>query len=508
MKKNKDQNINKTKNEIKHNKNLVNKIFIILCFIIYMITIIMISSFHEAWEDEAQAWLIARDLDFLQIIEQMKYEGHSFMWHYLLAFFAKSGLPYIFTNILMFVFAGAICLLILIKAPFKNITKILILFSSVFLYYMPIILRPYIIIPLMLIILSILNEKPEKYPIAYGVCIAILSNTHIIVLGFATIIYMFYLKEELLDKFYTNSKKQNYKLIIGAIIAFLGILLVVIMAIMGYIFSIAATHGTDQIISVLYRAVDFGKNLSKVFIGLNKNTSVIILLEVLLFLSLIIKAFRVNKKQGIIFLVGLMFYLYVQLAIFGIYTDQRTALIYVFILFLSWNMASASEHKNKMTFFEILLIIITILSLPNTINVIYQDIKYPYNDSKAVADYINKNIEEGSIFITVNWDSISSTEVYLSGKDYKFYDATDCKFMTYATWNKFLDKKGEDYLENAINKLSEESNEKLYVLNLISEDSDIMDLSSFKKSQDRLKLIYSTSGKSLARKAYLYEIIK
>ncbi len=501
-----DKKINKTNNKIKDNKNLKNKVFVILCFILYMITIIGISFFHEAWEDEAQAWLIARDLDFLQIIGQMRYEGHSFMWHYLLAFFAKSGLPYIFTNILMFIFAGAICLLVLIKAPFKKITKILILFSSVFLYYMPIILRPYIIIPLMLIIISILNEKPEKYPIAYGICIAILSNAHIIVLGLAIVIYMFYLKEELFDKFHTNSKKQNYKLIIGAIIAFSAILLVVIIAIMGYIFSIAATHGSDQIISILYRAVDFGKNLSRVLFGLDKNTTFIILLEILFFSYLIIKSLKINKKQGIIFISALIFYLYVQLTIFGIYTDQRTALIYVFILFLSWNMASLSE--NKTTIFEILLIIITVLGLPNTINVIYQDIKYPYNDSKAVATYIEENIEEGSIFITVNWDSISSAEVYLSGKDYKFYDATDCIFMTYATWNKFLDKKGEDYLENAINKLKEETDKKLYVLNLISEESDIMDLSSFEKSQDRLKLIYSTNEKCLARKAYLYEIIK
>ena len=505
MKENK--NINKIKDKIKNNKNLKNNIFIILCFILYMSIVISISFFHEAWEDEAQAWLIARDLDFLQIIEQMKYEGHSFMWHYLLAFFAKSGLPYIFTNVLMFIFAGIICLLVLIKAPFKKLTKILILFSSVFLYYMPIILRPYIIIPLMLIIISILNEKPEKYPITYGICIAILSNSHIIVLGLAVIIYIFYIKEEFLDKLHTNSKKQNCKLIIGAIIAFLGIFLVVVMAIMGYIFSIAATHGTDQIISVLYRAINFGKNLSRVLFGVDKY-GIIILLEALFFTYLIVKSWKINKKQGIIFTIGLMFYLYVQLAIFGIYTDQRTALIYIFVLFLSWNMTNFFIYLNKMTIFEILLIIITILGLPNTIRVIYQEIKYPYNDSKAVANYIDENIEEGSIFITVNWDSISSVEVYLSGKDYKFYDATDCVFMTYATWNKFLDKKGEDYLENAINKLKEESNKNLYVLNLISEDSNITDLNSFRKSKDRLKLIYATKEKCLARKAYLYEIIK
>lgn len=484
-----------------------NKIFITLCFVIYMLVITYISFFHEAWEDESQAWLIARDLDFIEIIEQMKYEGHSFMWHYLLAIFAKSGMSYEFTNIIMLIFSSIISILILTKAPYKKITKILILFNSVFLYYMPIIIRPYILIPLMLIIISILNEKPEKYPIFYGVCIAILSNSHIIVLGLSCIIYYYYIKEELFCKYKINTKKQNIKLIIGMIFAFLGISLVLIMAVLGYICSIAATHGTDEFFSIISRAINFGKNLCNVFVGFNGNIKLVIILEIIGLLFLIIEALRINKKQSIIFIVGLLFYLYVQLTIFGIFTAQRTALIFVFILYLSWNTSLDYKEKNKINKLEILLVIICLISLPNTIKIIYEEIKYPYNDSKNVAKVIEENIEEGSIFITVNWDSISSVEVYLSGKDYKFYDATDCKFMTFATWNKFLDKKGEDYLENAINKLKD-SNKKIYVLNLIANDTDIMNLNSFKKSQNKLKLSYNTKEKCLCRKAYLYEVIK
>ena len=31
---------------------------------------------HENWRDEAQAWLLARDLSVPELIEQMSYEGH------------------------------------------------------------------------------------------------------------------------------------------------------------------------------------------------------------------------------------------------------------------------------------------------------------------------------------------------------------------------------------------------------------------------------------------------
>ena len=43
---------------------------------IYLIISFIIIILHEAWRDEAQSWLIARDLSFIDILKQMKFEGH------------------------------------------------------------------------------------------------------------------------------------------------------------------------------------------------------------------------------------------------------------------------------------------------------------------------------------------------------------------------------------------------------------------------------------------------
>lgn len=43
-----------------------------LCF--YAALVLTMLFFHEPWRDEAQAWLVVRDLDFLGILSQMKYE--------------------------------------------------------------------------------------------------------------------------------------------------------------------------------------------------------------------------------------------------------------------------------------------------------------------------------------------------------------------------------------------------------------------------------------------------
>ncbi len=480
-----------------------NKFFIFTIFIIYFLIVLVTSYYHESWEDESQGWLIARDLNFIEIINQMKYEGHSFLWYYILAIFAKL-LPYEFSKIIMIVIAGITGFLILTKSPYNNWVKLLILFNTVFLYYMPVFLRPYSIIPLMLICISIMNENPEKYPVLYGIAIAILANAHIIILGLAFIIYFKFFMEQFVDKYEKNSKKQNIKLIIGTFIAIIGMIIVIGCAISGFLSSIAPTHGTDVPEEALERMFNLALNLHSTLININIPNLLIVIIDIIILVLVVVQSIKTDKKQGIIFFVGLAFYLFVQLLVFGILANQRTVLLFILLLYFSWNTKRISIEKSKTDIIEVVIVIICVLSIPHTIRIISDEIKYPYTDSKNVAEYIKDNIEEGSIFVTINWDTISSAEVYLSDMDYKFYDAQNDSYVTFAVWDKFLDKTKEMDLENAINKFKD-SNQNVYFLNLAS---DTEELNSFKKSKDKLKLIYYTNGECLSRRAYLYEIIK
>lgn len=488
-------------------KDKENKVFIWVTFILYMLIILVVSYFHEAWEDEAQGWLIARDLGFIDIIKQMRFEGHSFLWHYLLAIFAKTGCSYEFSKIIMIIIAGITGILVLKKAPYNKFVKILILASPVFLYYMPSLLRPYSLISLMLILISIMNENPEKYPIFYGLAVAILANAHIITLGLASAIYLFFFKEQFLSKYKENSKSQNIKLIIGAIITGIGILIVVSCAVAGYLCSTAPTHGTDIPEELIIRIVNLFRNLFIQLIGLEISNVALLIINLIIFLIIILESIKIDKKQGIIFFLGLIFYLFVQTFLFGILISQRTVLIFVFLLYFSWNIKKKNIEKNKIDFMEFIILLLCIISIPKTINLISNEIKYPYSDSKNTAHFIQENIEKGSVILTVNWDTISAVEMYLPKDDYKFYDAPNKKYMTFATWNKFLDSKKEMYLENALEEF-ENSNQKLYLLNFISDGYSIEAWKYFEKSKDKLKLLYTTNEKCITRKAYLYEIIK
>ncbi|MCE9581429.1 MAG: hypothetical protein K8T20_02815, partial [Planctomycetes bacterium] len=47
----------------------------VLIFAVYAVVTLAMIPFHEPWRDEAQSWLIARDLGPGGIVHQMGYEG-------------------------------------------------------------------------------------------------------------------------------------------------------------------------------------------------------------------------------------------------------------------------------------------------------------------------------------------------------------------------------------------------------------------------------------------------
>jgi hypothetical protein len=53
----------------------------------YSAVVLWTLRYHEKWADEAQAWLIARDLDLRTMwFHELRYEGSPGLWHTLLWF--------------------------------------------------------------------------------------------------------------------------------------------------------------------------------------------------------------------------------------------------------------------------------------------------------------------------------------------------------------------------------------------------------------------------------------
>ena len=379
----------KTINYIK--KNWFN----ILIFVIYaIITFIVAIFFHEKWRDEAQAWLIARDLNFLDILKQMSYEGHPPLWHLLLMPFAKLGFPYITESVLCWAITCLSAWLILTKSPFKKGTQILILLTAPMLFLCPVVARSYCLIPLALTLIAIFYPRRKQKPVRYTLSILLLAYTHILMLGMVGILYLFFFLEEI---FYTKKEKKDIKnLILCIIIAVVGLLALAFMLFgstekntelqLGSLFSID-THRLQLLMNqfqyFIFGTISFSYGF-KVFL-----TTMLIVL--------ILYQAKKNSQNLVIALVSIVWQVFIYLCIYGV-SQQKLNLMVLIFIFIAWlNQQEGKEQKNgekkqlevrvryKETFLKAVtsgIMILLVLNVMQGITMMKEDIvdkNLPYN---------------------------------------------------------------------------------------------------------------------------------
>jgi hypothetical protein len=159
-------------------------------FIFYAFWIAFAFFFHEPWRDEAQAWLLARDCNFLQLLSQLKYEAHPVMWYLLIAPLAKAGAPFdamrIFHGLITLACVGLICF----KIRRHFLIKLLYLFASPMFYEFASTARNYSIGILALLGLTLCYENrftSKKYIFAACLFVLLNSNLYATVVGIAII---------------------------------------------------------------------------------------------------------------------------------------------------------------------------------------------------------------------------------------------------------------------------------------------------------------------------------
>ena len=178
----------------------------LIIFSIYPILSLILVLNHELWIDEAQAWEIAKNLSIPEIFAQMRYEGHSCLWHLILVIPAKLGIPVISMNIISWIFVSLAVFLILKECNWGTLKKIILVFSPAFLYYLSAISRCYSLIPILLILFILLYDKRHTHPFLYVIIIGLLAHTHSVMYGFVAITSLLFLGEYITD--FKNCNKK------------------------------------------------------------------------------------------------------------------------------------------------------------------------------------------------------------------------------------------------------------------------------------------------------------
>ena len=196
----------------------------------YSAVVLFTVRYHEKWADEAQAWLIARDLDLKTIwFHELRYEGHPGLWHTILwiaqhVFHA----PYAALGYIGVAFAIAGAAVLIFKAPFPWFLRWPLAFTYVMVYQYAVIARPYTMLPLLCFLVAMLFkdvEHPERMTIVLVLLTMLTLHGAILAACFG----LLYLVDAIKSWPQLNVQLRNRYFICAAVLTFTFLFLVVIL---------------------------------------------------------------------------------------------------------------------------------------------------------------------------------------------------------------------------------------------------------------------------------------
>jgi len=135
---------------------------------------------HEMWFDEIQAWLIARDSHGLaDLIHNLHYEGHPALWYLLLMPLTRVTRDPAIMQGLQLVLASAAMAVILWRAPFSHLERLVLPFGHFVLFEYGVKSRCYALGFLLLVLFCSLWRERRKHPVLMAVLLAALANVHL-----------------------------------------------------------------------------------------------------------------------------------------------------------------------------------------------------------------------------------------------------------------------------------------------------------------------------------------
>ncbi len=151
-------------------KDKISKYFNLesVCFVLYCLGILLVTTLHEPWFDELQAWAISKDSIVNILFFLPHYEGHPPLWHLILKIFSSLNFNCevgIKIPNLLFMY-GAVWLLIF-KSSFPKIIRLTLPFTYFIFYQYGVIGRPYSIFCFALFLAATLYKTRDAKPFRF-----------------------------------------------------------------------------------------------------------------------------------------------------------------------------------------------------------------------------------------------------------------------------------------------------------------------------------------------------
>ncbi|MDB5250152.1 MAG: hypothetical protein JWQ40_4546 [Segetibacter sp.] len=376
----------------------------VIVFAVYLIILAISVAHHEPWMDEAQAWLLAKDLGFKELfVKYLRYEGSPGLWHLVLMIPAKLGLPYVTINILSAFFSAVGVWLFIRYAPFPILIKILYPFSFFVFFQYGIVARSYCLIAPILFSLAIIYNKRYEHPYIFVLLLCLLANisahTFLIAGSIAFIQFLGIIKEwEFLDK--RSKREQAISMLVFGFMALLVVF--VVMTPPDQIYAGTANWGIDNFIRTTKRMV--GGSLL-----MNEFSSLYWFSGLVSFIIFIITVIWLTKnKMALLYLLPLL----LLSTLFAIkYRNLwHQGVLFLLWLFVLWVSYDKYRNRPRIPMGRTLIGAIALVLAVQAywcFDALKYDLTSNYSGSYSLAKYIKKNgLQNEKIFVS-GWKTIS-----------------------------------------------------------------------------------------------------
>ncbi len=152
---------------------------------IYCGVLVAVIPRHEPWADEAQAWLIARDLNFRGILHEAGYEGTPALWYFLLQLLQLLHVPYLGMRWFSGGLAAAGVFVLLRWSPFPLALRLVLPFTFWIQYQYAVVSRNYVLFVPLVFAVSALYAARWKHFVPFCLAVGVLAQVSLHALLFS-----------------------------------------------------------------------------------------------------------------------------------------------------------------------------------------------------------------------------------------------------------------------------------------------------------------------------------
>lgn len=493
-------------------KRNIHYIILTGIFLAYMIFNSILLARHELWRDEANVWLMARELSPIQLFREIKYQGHPCLWYLLVMPLAKLGLPFRSIGILSLSVMAVTAGLFLWKAPFNTLVKVVCVFSPIFSYFYADIARNYCLIAFLLMLLAWCYPQRNRKGFWYGLLLGLLVQSDTIAIAPAGMLSLVWLWENVS----ASLKEKNFepiKRILGGIWIPLASFLLWVAQFYQVSDSPAFQVNRPEFRELLREIRDYSFWILERLSGQSQSLCRVLL--VLFILLLLVVSVRIRNIAAFsVMSAAFLFEAVFSVMVYQLHYWHFIALCFV-LIWTMWIMYAQRQDRQRedagsgiaLAGLQILLLVFSIFMImqwnseeesSNLDNALHG----LYSDGVHTAEFIGENISPDEIIISTNVAMASSVLAYLSS-DYDFYFAGNGEIASYA-----------DYAEGQSRQISVSSllkwlstnfpeKEEFYLLD--SEGSCIID----GEELENFQVLYRTAQKTARGEEYtVYRIVR